>query len=98
MDILFLLFPRSGIEETKDKVAQMTIEPKKDGGGDHESQQPHGTTHTEVAHDHEEERKVGEEEDKTPAHWEVSQTDHLNKKLLSSFLDNTKGKGLLSPS
>lgn len=35
-------------------------------------------------------------EDSSESHpqWEISQTDHLNKKLLSSFLENAKGKGI----
>ena len=67
------------MEETKDQVEKMTLEP---------------TTQTEQTGQTGQQQPQGQGQGQEPAaEWELSQTDHLNKKLLSSFLDAAKGKG-----
>jgi len=66
-----------------------------DGNGD---QNPNGNGKIEDENLNENGEK---EEEKQPAAaaaaaWELSQNDHLNKKLLTSFLEATKGKDLLA--
>jgi len=65
------------VEETKDQVEKMTLEP---------------TTQTEQTGQTGQQQPQGQGQEPA-AEWELSQTDHLNKKLLSSFLDAAKGKG-----